>query len=193
MTAKLKKKGDVYILNLMEYEGSLIIQATLKSLEMMRSYGIPLRSDQIQQQNQYLGCLYESIDGTCGVVNALGSNLGSLSRFPYVRLNPEANNIYNVEMGNIHLTRGDLIRKVLFFVSFKELNLPGSNALTGLFFTISTGEKIEVVLDANPTNKPLCALALLTIENGIIQLAKENKYLSDFSSASAYYGFNLRM
>ncbi|MDQ0698925.1 uncharacterized protein involved in tellurium resistance [Streptomyces sp. W4I9-2] len=78
-----------------------------------------------------LGCMYELMDGTKGVVQPLGSLIGDLNGPPYVRLSgddrfgaPSGETVY------VNLDQRDQIKRLLFFVYISTTGRPRSTVRT---------------------------------------------------------------
>lgn len=133
-----------------------------------------------------LGCLYEFADGDKAVVQALGN---AFQAFQYQGDRPVGNPIIwldgddrsgkNTGGENMHIDLGrmDFIRRILVFAYIYEgtPNWAAANAVATLYPV--NGPQIEVNLDEHDPQAPMCAIALLTNQNGQLTINREVRYI----------------
>ncbi|MFE0764851.1 TerD family protein [Streptomyces smyrnaeus] len=126
-----------------------------------------------------LCALYELADGRKGVVQALGNSFGSLSRPPYIHLDGD-DRTGAVETGEnltVNLDHRADLRRILIFVTIYE----GARSFAGLHATVTLrpqhGAPVDFSLDECTTPSTVCALALITNDNGELMVRREARYL----------------
>ncbi|MGI5350817.1 TerD family protein [Streptomyces sp. CA-250714] len=126
-----------------------------------------------------LCALYELADGRKGVVQALGNSFGALDRPPYIHLDGD-DRTGAVETGEnltVNLDHIAELRRVLIFVTIYE----GARSFAGLHATVTLqpqhGAPVDFSLDECTVPSTVCALALITNENGELMVRREARYL----------------
>jgi tellurite resistance protein TerA len=127
-----------------------------------------------------LGCLYELSDGTKGGIQALGNSFGNLQRPPYILLDGDDRSGASVGGENllINLEEPGRFRRILIFAMIYQgaTRWTEANGVVTLFPT--AGPQIEVKLDGESTNAPVCSIALLENHGGDLVVQREVKYIS---------------
>ncbi len=121
-----------------------------------------------------LGCLYELRDGSKSVVQALGNVFGDLRKPPYIALDADDRSGASASGENLRINgqHWDEIKRVLVFAFIYEgaPNWAEANAVISLR---TPGQpEIEVRLDSQSNNLPMCAIALLENQGGSVQITK---------------------
>lgn len=126
-----------------------------------------------------LCALYELADGRKGVVQALGNSFGSVERPPYIHLDGD-DRTGAVETGEnltVNLDHVGDLRRVLIFVTIYE----GARSFAGLHATVTLqpqhGAPVDFSLDECTIPSTVCALALISNENGELMVRREARYL----------------
>ncbi|MEU2603362.1 TerD family protein [Streptomyces albus] len=126
-----------------------------------------------------LCALYELTDGRKGVVQALGNSFGSLHRAPFIHLDGDDRSgaVETGENLTINLDHTAELRRVLIFVTIYE----GARSFAGLHATVTLrpqyGAPVDFSLDECTVPSTVCALALITNENGELIVRREARYL----------------
>lgn len=126
-----------------------------------------------------LCALYELTDGRKGVVQSLGNAFGSLHRAPYIQLDGDDRTgaLASGENLTINLDHKDKLRRVLVFVTIYE----GARSFADLHASVTLqpqhGAAVDFSLDDCTVPSTVCALALLTQENGDLVVRREARYL----------------
>ncbi len=191
MAINLQKGGDKHAINLVKSTGekqSLLIHANLNwSQEKKKGFFSFINGN--QNADLDLGCMYEMLDGSKGVIQPLGNNFGSKSSMPFILLDKDDRNGGAADGENMHVFKPELIRRILFF----GLLYAGANDFTAvngrMFFKISNGEQVNLNLDNAGLNKRFCAAALIENKNGNLTISKEARYFNSHEEADKYYGF----
>jgi tellurite resistance protein TerA len=145
-----------------------------------------------------LGCLYEFMDGTKGVVQALGNAFRATAAgatSPTIWLDGDDRSGSNSAGENlfVDLAQTASIRRVLIFAYIYE-GAANWAAASGLV-TLSpvAGPEIEVYLDEPRDGARTCAIALLTPKAGELSVQREIRYI-DGSQAQLdqAYGWGIR-
>lgn len=121
-----------------------------------------------------LGCLYELRDGSKSVVQALGNVFGDLRKPPYIALDADDRSGASASGENLRISgqHWDEIRRILVFAFIYEgaPNWAEANAVISLK---TPGQpEIEVQLDSQSNNLPMCAIALLENQGGSVRITK---------------------
>ncbi len=127
-----------------------------------------------------LGCLWETMDGDKGVVQALGNAFGALDRPPYVFLDGDdrSGTATGGENLIVNLDRLAQIRRVLVFAYIYE-GVPNWAAADGVVTMYPVGAApIEIRLDEAANDKRFCAIAMLTNTGGDLRIDREVRYIS---------------
>ncbi|GGT51064.1 TerD family protein [Streptomyces purpureus] len=126
-----------------------------------------------------LCALFELADGRKGVVQALGNAFGALHQPPYIHLDGDDRTgaLAGGENLTVNLDHKDKLRRVLIFVTIYE----GARSFADLHATVTLrpqhGAPVEFFLDECTVPSTVCALALLTHENGDLVVRREARYL----------------
>ncbi|MFD6423127.1 Tellurium resistance [Streptomyces sp. NPDC060198] len=141
-----------------------------------------------------LGCMYELMDGTKGVVQPLGNLVGDLNDPPYIRLSgddrfgaPSGETVY------VNMDHRDKIRRLLFFVYIYDQTpaFDRTHAMVTLY--PGNGPRIEIELDERAPQARSCAV--FTVENVKEELIvrREVKFVYGFQSElDRLYGFGMQ-
>ncbi|GGT93306.1 hypothetical protein GCM10010272_42710 [Streptomyces lateritius] len=122
-----------------------------------------------------LCALYELTDGRKGVVQALGNAFGSLHQVPYIHLDGDDRTgaLTAGENLTINLDHKDKLRRVLVFVTIYA----GARGFADLHATVTLqpqhGAAVDFSLDDCTVPSTVCALALLSRENGDLVVRRE--------------------
>jgi tellurite resistance protein TerA len=140
-----------------------------------------------------LGCLWEFSDGSKGVVQALGNSFEAGAAGQRVvwldgddRSGGGGENLY------IDLTHAGLIRRVLVFAYIYDgvPNWAAADGAVTLFPVI--GPQVEMRLDEPDPTAKSCAIALLTNDNGEVNVRREVRYIDGAQRAlDAAYGWGM--
>jgi tellurite resistance protein TerA len=128
-----------------------------------------------------LGCLYEFSDGSKGVVQALGNTFTARSRAgeQLLRLDGDdrSGQVSTGENLFVDLTDPSQIKRILIFALIYEgaANWADANGVATL--TPVGAPPIEVLLDDPRNGARICAIALITNENGEIVIRREVNYI----------------
>lgn len=191
MAINLQKGGDKHSINLVKSAGgatSMLIHANLNwSREKKKGFFSFLNGS--QDIDLDLGCMYEMLDGSKGVIQPLGNSFGSRSSSPFIFLDKDDRDGGSADGENMRVFKPELVKRILFF----GLLYAGANDFSSvngkMFFKISNGEQVNLDLDNAGMNKQFCAAALIENKNGNLTISKEAKYFHGHSDADRYYGF----
>ena len=140
-----------------------------------------------------LGCLYETVDGRKGVVQALGNAFGDLHQPPYVKLDGDdrsgsASGGENLLINLDHL--GELKRILVF--AFIYQGVPAWDKADGVVTLFPVGgAPIEIKLDESSGSR-MCAIALLEVSGGQLNVRREVQYINGSQSTlDKAYGWGM--
>lgn len=126
-----------------------------------------------------LCALYELSDGRKGVVQALGNAFGSLDQPPYLLLDGDDRTgaVASGENLTVNLDHIKDFKRIVIFVTIYE----GARSFADLNATVTLqpqhGASIDFSLDECTVPSTVCALALLTNNNGDLFVQREARYL----------------
>ncbi|MWA09355.1 TerD family protein [Streptomyces sp. BA2] len=126
-----------------------------------------------------LCALYELADGRKGVVQALGNAFGSLDQPPYLLLDGDDRTgaVSSGENLTVNLDHIKDFKRIVIFVTIYE----GARSFADLNATVTLqpqhGASIDFSLDECTVPSTVCALALITNNNGDLFIQREARYL----------------
>ncbi|MFD5426216.1 TerD family protein [Streptomyces sp. NPDC127084] len=126
-----------------------------------------------------LCALFELTDGRKGVVQALGNAFGALHQPPYIQLDGDdrTGSAAGGENLTVNLDHKDKLRRVVIFVAIYS----GARSFADLHATVTLqpqhGAPIEFSLDECTVPSTVCALALLTNQDGDLVVQREARFL----------------
>lgn len=127
-----------------------------------------------------LGCLYELVDGSKGVIQALGNSFGNQNNPPYISLDGDdrTGSVAGGENMHINLAHSDKFRRVLIFAMIYEgaANWAAVDGVVTMFPT--SGPQIEVKLDSPQTDARICAIAQVYTTSSGLAVHREDRYIS---------------
>jgi tellurite resistance protein TerA len=145
-----------------------------------------------------LGCLYEFMDGTKGVVQALGNAFtatGSFSNKPVIWLDGDDRSgaVSGGENLHVDLTQSKNIRRILVFAQIYEgaSNWAAAAGVVTLFPT--DGPQVEIQLDEHDPKSRLCAVAMFESDNGELSVRREVRYIQGSQrNLDEQYGWGMK-
>lgn len=126
-----------------------------------------------------LCALYELSDGSKGVIQSLGNAFGALHQPPYIHLDGDDRTgaMASGENLTVNLDHQHAFRRVLIFVTIYE----GARSFADLHATVTLqpqhGAAVDFSLDECTVPSTVCALALITHQNGDLVVQREARYL----------------
>ncbi|MEV8015915.1 TerD family protein [Streptomyces sp. NPDC086554] len=126
-----------------------------------------------------LCALYELADGRKGVVQALGNAFGALDQPPYLLLDGDDRTgaVATGENLTVNLDHINDFKRIVIFVTIYE----GARSFADLNATVTLqpqhGASIDFSLDECTVPSTVCALALITNNNGDLFVQREARYL----------------
>ncbi|MFE0130025.1 TerD family protein [Streptomyces sp. NPDC059037] len=126
-----------------------------------------------------LCALYELADGRKGVVQALGNAFGALDQPPYLLLDGDDRTgaVATGENLTVNLDHINDFKRIVIFVTIYE----GARSFADLNATVTLqpqhGASIDFSLDECTVPSTVCALALITNNNGDLFVKREARYL----------------
>lgn len=143
-----------------------------------------------------LGCLYEFSDGTKGVVQALGNAFTAQNRSgrQLLRLDGDdrSGRVSTGENLFVDLTDPTLIKRILVFALIYEGAANWAAAQGVATLTPAGAAPIEVLLDDPREGARICAVALISNQNGEIVVRREVNYINGAQRAlDEAYGWGM--
>lgn len=145
-----------------------------------------------------LGCLYEFADGTKGVVQALGNSFTAgtpRSSTPVIRLDADDRSGSAAGGENLFVDLGQTaqIRRILVFALIYEGAANWASAAGVATLYPASGPSITINLDDPRDGARICAIALLTGQDGEIVVRREVNYINGGQRAlDDEYGWGMR-
>lgn len=126
-----------------------------------------------------LCALFELADGRKGVVQALGNAFGALHQPPYIHLDGDDRTgaVAAGENLTINLDHVRDLRRIVIFVTIYSGATSFRDISATVTLTPQHGAPVEFTLDECTVDSPVCALALLTNQNGELVVQREARYL----------------
>ena len=150
-----------------------------------------------QQLDLDLGCLYEFSDGTKGVVQALGNAFSARDRGGAQLVRLDADDRTGAATGGenlfIDLNDPSKIKRILVFALIYEgaANWAAANGVATI--TPAGAAPIEVVLDDPRDGARICAIALISNQNGETVVRREVNYINGAQRAlDEAYGWGMQ-
>jgi tellurite resistance protein TerA len=138
-----------------------------------------------------LGCMFEMLDGSRGVIQALGRSFGSRHGFPFIYLDKDDRTGASSEGENLCIYRPDLLRRAAVFAFIYEGKSDFQNAGAVLVLK-GLNNEITVRLDSPRPYLQFCVGLYIENRNGEIVIKKINEYVMDHRECDAMFGFNFR-
>jgi tellurite resistance protein TerA len=149
-----------------------------------------------QQLDLDLGCLYEFADGTKGVVQALGNAFTAVNRTgkQLLRLDGDdrSGRVSTGENLFVDLADPSQIKRILVFALIYEGAANWAAAKGVATLTPAGAPPIEVLLDDPREGARICAIALISNQNGEIVVQREVNYINGAQRAlDEAYGWGM--
>lgn len=141
-----------------------------------------------------LGCMLELEDGSKGVMQALGGNLGRPDTHPYIYVDKDDRSGHASDGENLYVERPGLIRRVLIFAFIYEGTANFRDVNAHMTLRDTAGNEVKLDLD-NPSGMArFCAVAMLERQGDQLTVRKEARYFRDHEDCDRHYhfGFNWR-
>jgi len=143
-----------------------------------------------------LGCLYEYVDGSRGVVQPIQARFTDQHTFgtgPIVRLDGDdrSGTVSGGENLHVDLTQVTRIRRILVF-AFIYSGVPNWAAADGVVtVTPPVGPEVVVRLDEPARDARMCGIALLQQSGGELTVSREVRYTPGHEALDRAYGWGL--
>ncbi|MGA5100621.1 tellurium resistance protein [Streptomyces lavendulocolor] len=146
-----------------------------------------------------LCCLMTFTDGTSTVVQALGDDYGSLTSWPYVRLDHDDRTgaSSDGETLRVNLEQRARFRRLLFFVYVYEGAADFRRLGASVTVTAPGDQAVRILLDDSPPGTTACAVALAVPEGEALSLRREVRWFPGWPVRSPHeqideaYGFGI--
>lgn len=142
-----------------------------------------------------LGCLFELNDGSKGVVQALGDSFGSLSDFPFIRLDSDDRTGASTGGENLRINGNEIleIKKIVIFAFIYEGVTNWAEADGVVTLSYQGGSDIVVRLDESNSNMNMCAIAMVeNINNETFKVERLVEYFPGHPELDRAYGWGMR-
>ncbi len=140
-----------------------------------------------------LGCMFELEDGSKGVFQALGQNMGQKGQSPFIYIDKDDRTGVSANGENLYIERPDLIKRVLIFTFIYQGAKNGFQEVEGrMKMTDPSGNEITLALNNPDTKRTFCAVAMIQKIGGEISIRKEELYFEHHGTADEHFGFGFR-
>lgn len=140
-----------------------------------------------------LGCMFEMQDGTKGVFQALGGNMGKKGQAPYIYIDKDDRSGASANGENLFIERPDLIKRVMIFTFIYEGARNGFAEVEGrMKMTDPAGNEITLALGNPDSRRTFCAVAMIEKIGTEISIRKEELYYEHHGQADQHFGFGFR-
>lgn len=143
-------------------------------------------------QDLDLGCMYELVDGTKGVIQALGNLFGSRNADPFIALDKDDRSGASADGENLEILRPDRIKRLVLFAYFYEGSSDFAKLKTRVTMAVTGADTVTIDLNNSTSGKTFCALAQVSVKDGQISLTKEEQYFRGHQDCDAHYGFGFQ-
>lgn len=183
----LEKRGDSQKIDLRKKDGAQSIHINLNWDQTFSKKGF-FGSKQATADLD-LGCMFELIDGSKSVIQALGNNFGNRNGAPWIYLDKDDRSGTSADGENLYVLQADKIRKVLVFAFIYEGAANFTDVNGRVLIRDSLGNEITINLDAPDASKTFCAICMLENTGDALRITKEERYFAQHREADAAYGF----
>lgn len=140
-----------------------------------------------------LACLFEMQDGTKGVVQALGNSFGHYQQAPFLALKGDDRTgaLQDGEWLRVNGQQWSQIKRVLVFAFIYE-GVPNWAKTDGVVTIYVPNEApVEVRLTEGSNYLPMCAIAMLSNDDGALQVKREVRYFSGHRALDQAYNWGM--
>jgi tellurite resistance protein TerA len=139
-----------------------------------------------------LGCLVEMTDGSIGVVQALGNAFGDYDSAPFIELDGDDRSGQSNDGENLFVNLDHIqeIKRFLVFAFIYEGATVWSTANGVVSVYPPSGAPVVVNLESHDTKK-MCAIALVTVDNGQVSVERQVKYFDGHEEMDRAYKWGL--
>ncbi|MDR1915464.1 MAG: TerD family protein [Synergistaceae bacterium] len=136
-----------------------------------------------------LGCMYRLKNGSCGVIQPLGSNFGAKSSPPYIFLDKDDRTGAAEDGENMYVFRPNDIDLMVIFAMIYEGTAEFSSVNGRV--TLKDGRDFEILVPLNNSDggKRFCAVARVESDGGSIKITKDELYFPGHRECDNHYGF----
>lgn len=134
-----------------------------------------------------LGCMFEMEDGSSGVMQALGRNLGCSGTFPYIYIDQDDRSGVSANGENLYVEKPDLIRRVLIFAFIYEGTSNFRDVNAHMTLKDTAGNEVKLNLDNPSSSATFCAVALLEKQGNQLMVRKEERYFAGHKQCDEHY------
>lgn len=140
-----------------------------------------------------LGCLFELKDGSKGAVQALGDAFGNFNKAPYVNLDKDDRTGSSTDGENLFINGSqiDKMKRILVY-TFIYSGTPSWDQAKGVVTIRHSGSDIIINMDEHDKSKTMCALAMITNENGTFKIQRLVNYYSGHEAMDKAYNWGMR-
>lgn len=139
-----------------------------------------------------LGCLFELKDGSKGAVQALGNAFGNFNQAPYVNLDKDDRTGSSTDGENLFINGSQIekMKRILVYTFIYE-GIPSWDQANGVITIKNAGPDIIISLDEHDKSKTMCALAMISNDNGTFKIQRLVEYFSGHRLMDQAYNWGL--
>lgn len=141
-----------------------------------------------------LGAYVRAKDGRQTIVQALGDTFGSLDAFPHVRLTGDDRTGDQAEGEWIYINgdKLDQLEEIVVYTFIYD-GAPNWSATDGRVKIFIEGQpEIETFLTGTDNSLPMCAIARITNERGVLSVERLDRYFSGHKDMDKAFGWGFR-
>ncbi len=184
----LEKKGESTKIDLSKREGSKDIHINLNWNQVAKKAVFFRKAETIDLD---LGCMYETKDGTKGVIQALGDSFGSKYNEPFIFLDKDDRSGVASDGENLYILKPELLKKAAIFCFIYEGKSDFLEA--GAYLRIKgLGQEITVNLDSPRPYLTFCIGVIIENVDGVIKIQKVDEYVKGHKECDSMFGFNFK-
>lgn len=136
-----------------------------------------------------LGCMFEAVDGTKGVIQALGGQFGHPE---FLVLDKDDRSGASDDGENLYIVRPELFARILIFAFIYEGTGNFSHVGATLHMQDPLGNTVDLALNSPDSQRRFCAICLIENHSGNIEVTKEERYFMDHADCDEHYRFGFR-
>lgn len=139
-----------------------------------------------------LGCMFEMEDGSRGVMQALGRNLGRSGTFPFIYIDQDDRSGVSANGENLYVEKPELIRRVLIFAFIYQGTSNFRDVNAHMTLKDTAGNEVKLNLDNPSSSATFCAVALLEKQGSQLSVRKEERYFPGHKQCDEHYDFGFQ-
>lgn len=183
----LEKRGNQRTVNLKK--GGQPIHINLNWDQIVQTKGGFFSSKKSVNADLDLGCMYQLIDGSKQVIQALGNSFGDRNGPPFIFLDQDDRDGTSTNGENLYILKPEFIERVLIFAMIYQGSVNFSEVNARLKITDQFGNETLIPLNSPDPTKVFCAVCIIEKQGEKISIKKEEQYFMGHSQCDQQFGF----